>query len=89
MNKYTVTIDGRPWVRITKAEARNRWDAKQRLYIAPCNLHPGGPWGIGLEISSDNGYSNAFDDVVNSFEFYNCLNSETGKYASFYKPCGE
>ena len=89
MNRYTVTIKGETWERITKAEARKRWDAKQRLYIAPCNLRPGGPWGIGSEINSYRGYSNDFDDVVNSFEYYNCFNSETGHYASFYKPCGE
>lgn len=89
MNRYTVTIKGIPWVRITKAEARKRWDAKQRLYIAPCNLRPGGPWGMSAEINSSNAYYNTFDDVVNDFEYYNCINSETGTYASFYKPCGE
>lgn len=88
MHKYTVIINGRMWKRITKAEARKRWDAKQQLYIAPCNLRPGGPWGIGVEFDSEN-ISDDFDNVVNNFEYYNCHDSETGRYASFYKPCND
>ena len=89
MHKYTVTINGRMWERITKAEARKRWDAKQQLYIAPCNLRPSGPWGIGAEFDSENISDDNFDNVVNNFEYYNCYDSKTGRYASFYKPCND
>lgn len=87
VNRYTVTINGAQWERITKAEARKLWDAKQRLYIAPCNMRPGGPWGIGAEINSENINNGNFEDMVNEYEYYNCPNSATGEYASFYKPC--
>lgn len=32
------------------------------------------------------GVVNDFNNLVNSFEYYNCINSETGKYSAFYIP---
>ncbi len=89
MHKYTVTINGEQWERITKSEARKRWNAKQRLYIAPCNLHPGWPWRFGKEFNSENISDSSFEDMVSNFEYYNCYDSKTGRYASFYKPCND
>ena len=54
--------------------------------------------GINNEITQQNlkrlleficdeiGVINDFNNLVNSFEYYNCINSETGKYSAFYIP---
>lgn len=77
MNKYT--IDG--YTRISKARARKDFDAGKPVYFCPVNLRPGKPYypEIGFFDTGEN-----FDKSVLAFEFYNCINSETGKYTAFY-----
>lgn len=79
MNKYT--IDG--YTRISKARARKMFNNSETVYFCACNLKPGYPWYPEAAIKKEYTF-NTFENAVNCFEFYNCVNSETGKYAAFY-----
>lgn len=68
--------------KINKAVARKLYDANRPFWIVACNLRP----QCGILIGSTSFESMAdipFDDMVNSFEYYNCSN-DTGRYAAFY-----
>lgn len=74
--------EGKYWVRISKAQARNLFDSGERIVFCPCKLRPFGWARGGISIIKDE--FRTFGKVVEYFEFCNC-NSETGKYVSFYK----
>lgn len=93
MNKYSVIIAGTTWERITKKAARKAYISGCSIAFCPVNLRPGEPWHPETimnrksreEFTTDEtGVKNDFNNYVNSFEFYNCINSETGKYTAFY-----
>ena len=55
----------------------------------PSNFAPG-PWvsPVGIkaaDIDPNEYHPTTFDNRVNNFEYYNCNDSETGLYTSFYK----
>ena len=84
MNRYIIRDDVKNVVyeRITKAAARKLFNSGGKIYICACNLRPGSPWFPGTWI--DSSVDPDFEKVVNAFTFYNCINNETGKYASYY-----
>ena len=94
MNNYIFRDDnGQDWKRITKKAAKKAYIAGHTVTIVPCNLRPFGPWGIGCNINRKDraafvadeiGVKNDFNNLVNSHEYYNCINSETGRYSAFY-----
>lgn len=93
MNRYTFEHNGVTYERVTKAKARSMFMHGKKIYVQACNLRPWTLWSYPMcitktaaqEIALDEiGIRNWFDNAVNSFEFYNCINSETGKYAAFY-----
>lgn len=93
MNKYSFSHNGKTYIRISKAAAKKAYLQGLPVVMAPCNLRPFGPWGIGYTLSKaarahliadDTGAANDFHNLVNSFEYYNCTGPETGKYAAFY-----
>ena len=68
--------------RINKSQARKLYAAGKSFWIVACNLRP--QCGILIGSSSFERMAEIpFDDMVNSFEYYNCSN-ETGRYAAFY-----
>ena len=71
--------------RIDKRTARKVWLAGKPLVICAVNLAPFGGWTHGMTIDSRQyiaeGWS--FDQLVGSFEGYNC-NYEAGYYAAYY-----
>lgn len=83
--------------RISKTAARKLYNAGKTIRICACNFSPVNIWGAYSDASPDK-YTNVsndgfnttvarnkeFDTVVNAFTFYNCINSETGKYPAFY-----
>lgn len=75
--------------RISKATARRLFiENKEPLALCPVNLRPGDPWNPQIVINPGvNRPCDAaqFSNVVGMFEYYNCINSETGKYAAFYR----
>ena len=94
MHKYSVTNNGKTWERITKKQARAAYNNGEDILFCPVNMRPFGMWNMGAQINisqdTDIGIldkwtkENSFDRAVNSFEFYNCINSETGRYTAFY-----
>lgn len=93
MNKYTFTHNGRTFERITKRKARRAYINGLSVVIIPCNLRPFTPWHNEMIINrkdrahlviDETGVNNDFTNYINSFEYYNCINSETGKYTAFY-----
>ena len=84
MNRYIISDDVKKtrYERITKAAARKLFNNGGKIYICACNLRPGWPWYP--EIWIDNSVDPDFEKHVNAFTFYNCINNETGKYASYY-----
>lgn len=75
-----ITANG--YKRITKRTAERLYELGQPVLFCPVNLIPGGPWGNGCIITKKEGTT--FTHVVNAFEYYSCINNETGYYAAFY-----
>ena len=96
MNKYTFDHNGVNYVRVSKATARKAYAAGKTVYLQSCNLRLFS-WFVSpaalnrksaesdpIDGVNENTVVKYFDKFVNSFEYYNCINSETGKYAAFY-----
>lgn len=84
------------WRRVSKRAARSAYERNERITLVPCNYRPFGMWHVGYTTNEHDHDVYTFDQLVNSFEFYNC-NNEAGRYASFYvldyeaahaNPCG-
>ena len=97
MNNYTFTDDKtkKHYKRITKANARRAFIAGKDIIVCPSNLRPFGFWNPQIEWNINReSFQNElpfyespeklFNYTVNQFEFYNCINTETGKYTNFY-----
>ena len=93
MKKYTFSENGRTYKRISKMAARAAYKNGLTVIICPCNLRPFTPWRFEHRINrkyrehfviDEIGVMNDFNNLVCSFEYYNCPNSKTGKYAAFY-----
>ena len=90
MRTYTFTENGHTYKRISKQAARSAYKNGSTVVICPCNLRPT-QYSRGLNrrdreqfVIDEIGVLNDFNNLVNSFEYYNCANGETGKYAAFY-----
>ena len=92
MNK--ISVGG--FTRITRKEARKRYNAGEVVRLGAVKLSTVNMWGCfddccreALSPISEDCFntvvarSREFDTVVNAFTFYNC-NVETGRYPAFY-----
>ena len=93
MKKYEFIISGKTYRRITKQAARSAYLLGKDVYIIACNLVPFTMWHSETCINRKHreqfvldeiGVNNDFTALVNSFEYYNCRDTYTGKYAAFY-----
>lgn len=93
MNNYAITYNGSTYDRISKAKARNEFINGKTIILCASNQVPFTKWYPYVSISKpargtifldEESLEETFNDYVASFEFYNCHNSETGTYASFY-----
>jgi hypothetical protein len=92
MNKYTFTDnDGKTHERISKAHARKIFTEGKPVIFCPSNLCPFGFWNPQIEITAKKWIEDASGDATkaweaanDSFMFYNCVNTETGKYIAYY-----
>ncbi len=93
MNKYEFTINERTFARVSKAVAKQAFVNGFTIALCPSNLRPGMPWHpeaiiniemYGDDIANDKGAENDFNKLLNSFEYCNCVNTETGKYTAFF-----
>ena len=90
MEKYTFSENGHTYKRISKKAARAAYKNGITVSICPCNLRPTqcthriNRQGREQFVFDEIGVMNDFNNLLNSFEYYNCVNSETGKYSAFY-----
>jgi hypothetical protein len=86
MNRYNFsgTLYGVPvyLTRINKKRARNLFNKGVKIYLCPSNFCPIGVWFNAFDVDLTAG--EAFDTILNNFEYYNCINNETGYFTSFY-----
>lgn len=71
------------YVRISKKQAAARYKTDQNIYLLPCKMHPENLWQNPMLFNRKGSEHNTFDQIVNSFEYYNC-DYERGYYAAFY-----
>ncbi len=77
--------------RISKKEARRRFNDGETIYLQSCNFHPFGVWSQAYPIGKTDPRltllydddANMFDPIVDGFEYYNC-SYEQGYYSSYY-----
>lgn len=90
MKKYEFVQNGIEYRRISKKAAEKAYISGKTVVLCAVNL---APWHFGMPINRESrkqftadeiGVKNDFNNYVNSFEYYNCFNSETGKYTAFY-----
>lgn len=95
MKKYQYTDKGFIFERINKNAARAAYINGLSVVACPVNLRPGAPWHPEAVLNRKDrahfvideiGVKNDFNNIIASFEFYNCTNAETGKYTAFYIP---
>lgn len=95
MKKYRYTENGFTFERISKNTARTAYRNGLSVVVCPVNLRPGKPYHPEMVLNRKSrehltadeiGVKNDFNNQVSSFEYYNCINSETGKYTAFYIP---
>ena len=94
MKKYKYKDkDGKIFERVNKKTAESVYTLGLPVVLCPVNLRPGEPYHPEIVLNRKNrerfvadeiGVKNDFANQVSSFEYYNCVNSETGKYAAFY-----
>lgn len=91
MNNYTYNAKNGAicFERINKAKARREFERGAVIALSACNIRPDGvirAAEIYKPIEASDPDRKNFDKRVNVFEWYNCANSETGRYAAFYRP---
>ena len=99
MNNAIFTDNGKQYKRIDKRQARRAYNNGETVYFCPCNLRPFGMWSPAVDVNKNDYKKYGFDqplifsDGSNEidfnrrliqFEFYNCINTETGLYTAFY-----
>jgi hypothetical protein len=82
--RFRGTIAGAPayLARIDKRKARNLFELGVKIYLVPSNFRPFGPWISPHEIELNQGA--AFDQISDSFSYYNCINAQTGYFPAYY-----
>jgi len=70
--------------KINKCKAKEFWNKGKEILIIPCKISPCSEWFRNSWFSKklDDDYN--FDKLVWNYEYYNCLNAETGLYAKYY-----
>ena len=67
--------------KINKTTARKLWNEGKEFTIVACNLRP--EYGIVVRAKWRKQFRE-FDQFIDRFNFYNCVNSETGRYPAYY-----
>ena len=73
-------------VRVTKTRARNLFNAGKNFLVICANCHPIGPEQPALVEPvrfKQEGWD--FDRYVKNYEYYNCVDTQTGRRAGYYE----
>lgn len=93
MKEYTFIENGIAYKRVNKQTARKAFKNGSDVIVCACNLRPGAPWYPEYIANRKNreqfvvdeiGVLKDFENLVNSYEYYNCTDTGTGKYSAFY-----
>lgn len=85
MKNLYIYKSGREFKRVNKKTAKKLYNDNKAVLLVPCNLNPNS-FFIGLfDLRKNDDYA-SFEKAVSIFEYYNCINNETGHYAAFYIP---
>lgn len=76
---------GREFKRVTRTKAKALYNMGKAVLLVPCNLNPDSLF-VGLYDLRKEENETPFETAVNAFEYYNCINTETGRYTAFYIP---
>ena len=74
-------VNNMEFTRINKRQARKLYEQHKEFWIAAVNMRP--CTGLLIGSPSYNSYEMTFEQLVNSFTYYNC-NNECGRYPAFY-----
>lgn len=66
---------------VSRTTAKKLFNGGQRIFIQSSNFVPFGVWSNAIELNKE--YD--FEEQCNNFKYYNCSNSETGLYITYYK----
>ena len=81
MNNYAFEMGGKLYHRISKAQAKKQYLAGNYIIACPVNLRPDSAWKLFAVLG---GSDRSFENAANSCTYYNCINSETGRYLAYY-----
>lgn len=97
MRNITQEYEGIIFERISKRKAKKLFADGKEVYIAPSNMRFGmffepynmqntlTPYEYDLIDAGETSRDEIFEKCVDRYEIYNCINSETGRKASFYE----
>lgn len=81
MNEYTFEMGGKLYHRISKVQAKKQYLAGNYIIVCPVNLRPDSACKPFVVLGDS---VRGFENAVNSCTYYNCINSETGRYLAYY-----
>lgn len=84
MRKYEYSDAGFTFMRVAKDTAAAAYRNGLPVVMCSVNLRPGTPWNPEVKITPDG--ETGFETACNRFRYYNCINSETGRYIAYYLP---
>lgn len=84
MNNVIIQAGLNRYKRITKVQARKIYNCNKTIVLCPSNMRPFGQWHPEYVTDKSCNKWDTFENVVLNFEYYNCINTQTGKYTSFY-----
>lgn len=94
MREISFTAHGVTYKRVSKPVAKRAYVEGRNVVVAASNIRPFNEQEVGYTvitrcnrlqfINDEVGAINDFYNLINSFEYYNCTNTETGKSANFY-----
>lgn len=94
MENIIITYNNKAYKRINKTAAKSAFINGGAVYVTSCNFTPFTPWSSpavldistadSRELDRSGGVAGYFNKFINDFEWYNCINSETGRRAAFY-----
>lgn len=69
------------FIRISKAEAKKRFENGEVVYAIAHKQHPENMFAPAFALP----HNYCFDTIVAHATWYNCRNNETGKYLAYYR----
>lgn len=70
-------------IKITKTQARKRFEKGEQIFVLPNKIRFDNIWMQPFHFTKAQIEPDDFDTVINCYEYYNC-NSETGKRCAYY-----